>query len=78
MAKRNLDKFINKSREAAAEGAVLLRNEKNTLPLDKNEVVSVFGRPMFDYYRSGTGPPPPLPPSHLFEAEQEPVGPGGV
>ena len=55
MAKRNLDKFINKSREAAAEGAVLLRNEKNTLPLDKNEVVSVFGRPMFDYYRSGTG-----------------------
>ena len=55
MTKRNLDKFIEKSREAAAEGAVLLRNEKNTLPLDKNEMVSVFGRPMFDYYRSGTG-----------------------
>ena len=42
-------------RSAAAEGAVLLKNEGHTLPLKKDEVVSVFGRCQFDTYRSGTG-----------------------
>lgn len=39
---------------AAAEGAVLLKNEKNTLPLC-NKKVSVFGRIQNTYYKSGTG-----------------------
>ena len=39
---------------AAAEGAVLLKNEKNTLPLC-NKKVSVFGRIQNAYYKSGTG-----------------------
>ena len=47
--------FAHKIREAAAEGAVLLRNKDNTLPLLKTDTVSVFGRCQFDYYRSGTG-----------------------
>ncbi|ONI44155.1 beta-glucosidase, partial [Candidatus Epulonipiscioides gigas] len=39
----------------AAEGAVLLKNENNFLPLKNEENVAVFGRCQFDYYRSGTG-----------------------
>lgn len=42
-------------RKAAAEGAVLLKNEEKTLPLKKDEKVSVFGRCQIEYYRSGTG-----------------------
>lgn len=47
--------FAHRIRGAAAEGAVLLRNRDNTLPLVKSDTVSIFGRCQFDYYRSGTG-----------------------
>lgn len=47
--------FAAKSREAAVEGAVLVKNEGETLPVLQNEKISVFGRPIIDYYRSGTG-----------------------
>lgn len=47
--------FAEKSREAAVEGIVLLKNENNVLPFTKEDKVSVFGRPMIEYYRSGTG-----------------------
>ncbi len=43
------------ARQAAAEGCVLLKNEKDTLPLKENEKIAVFGRIQFDYYKSGTG-----------------------
>lgn len=42
-------------RRAAAEGAVLLRNNAETLPLKESDNVAIFGRCQFDYYRSGTG-----------------------
>ena len=41
--------------QAVAEGAVLLVNENNTLPVNKGELLSVYGRAQIDYYRSGTG-----------------------
>jgi beta-glucosidase len=47
--------FSEKMLEAAKEGVVLLRNEKQTLPLRAEDTVSVFGRIQFDFYRSGTG-----------------------
>lgn len=47
--------FAEKSREAAVEGIVLLKNEGNVLPLTEDDKISVFGRPMIEYYRSGTG-----------------------
>lgn len=50
-----LEGFAQLCREAAAQGAVLLRNEDNTLPVGDGECVSVFGRIQKDYYRSGTG-----------------------
>lgn len=37
------------------EGCVLLKNEKEALPLKKGDKVAVFGRIAFDYYKSGLG-----------------------
>lgn len=42
-------------RLAAAQGAVLLKNEEEMLPIRKEDQVAVFGRCQIDYYRSGTG-----------------------
>lgn len=50
-----LEGFGTLCREAAAQGAVLLRNDVCTLPVKGGETVSVFGRIQKDYYRSGTG-----------------------
>lgn len=47
--------FYEKITKAASEGAVLLKNEGDTLPLQKGENVAVFGRCQIDYYKSGTG-----------------------
>lgn len=50
-----LEGFAEFSREVAAEGAVLLKNEDRILPLLKGETISIFGRTQINYYRSGTG-----------------------
>jgi len=50
-----LEGFAEFSRKVAAEGAVLLRNEGQVLPIHRKESVSVFGRTQVNYYRSGTG-----------------------
>ncbi len=42
-------------RKVAAEGAVLLKNEKKVLPLKKGTKVALFGRMQTTYYKSGTG-----------------------
>lgn len=47
--------YSKTARLAAAESAVLLRNENNALPILAGEKVAVFGRIQFNYYRSGTG-----------------------
>ncbi|MCL2052333.1 MAG: glycoside hydrolase family 3 C-terminal domain-containing protein [Lachnospiraceae bacterium] len=41
--------------KAAAEGAVLLKNDHQVLPILGNEKVSLFGRCQIDYYSCGTG-----------------------
>ncbi|MGR5421043.1 glycoside hydrolase family 3 protein [Vibrio sp. PNB22_3_1] len=43
------------SRQAAAEGIVLLKNTDSALPLNAQDNVSLFGRCQIDTYRSGTG-----------------------
>lgn len=50
-----LEGFGDLCRSAAAQGAVLLKNEEETLPVTDGERVAVFGRIQKDYYRSGTG-----------------------
>lgn len=50
-----LEGFAEFSRKAAAEGAVLLKNEGRVLPIRQGETVSIFGRTQINYYRSGTG-----------------------
>lgn len=49
------NKYVDTAVQTVAEGIVMLRNERNALPLLKEDVVSVFGRIQFDYYKSGTG-----------------------
>ncbi len=43
------------ARLAGAEGCVLLKNDKETLPLKEGAKVAVYGRTQFDYIKSGTG-----------------------
>ena len=43
------------SREAAAEGMVLLKNEKQVLPLAVGTKVAVFGKACVDYVKGGGG-----------------------
>ena len=49
------NQYIATSRRTVAEGAVLLRNEDQVLPLSKGTRVAVFGRIQSHYYKSGTG-----------------------
>lgn len=50
-----LEGFAEFSRTVAAEGAVLLKNDNQVLPLDKSDNIAIFGRTQVNYYRSGTG-----------------------
>lgn len=43
------------SREASAEGIVLLKNEDNALPLKKGETVALFGKATIEYIKGGGG-----------------------
>lgn len=51
-AQKNL---VSVSRQAAAEGIVLLKNTDEVLPVNKQDTLSLFGRCQIDTYRSGTG-----------------------
>lgn len=51
----NLENYAWLARQAAAEGCVLLKNEKEALPLRKGDKVAVFGRCALHYYKSGLG-----------------------
>lgn len=43
------------ARRIGAEGCVLIKNDKETLPLKRGAKVALFGRSQFDYIKSGTG-----------------------
>ncbi len=49
------EKYASLARAVVAEGCVLLKNEKQTLPLCKGAKVAVFGRIAHTYYKSGLG-----------------------
>ena len=53
--RRPIPELAQLSRRAAAEGAVLLKNDRHVLPLKSGDRVSIFGRIQINYYRSGTG-----------------------
>lgn len=48
-------KHIALSKEAAKEGMVLLKNDRNLLPLAKGSKIALFGKASFDYVRGGGG-----------------------
>lgn len=47
--------LINNARNLAAEGIVLLKNDKDTLPLSSKDRLSVFGRVQYNYFYVGYG-----------------------
>ena len=49
------EEHIRLSKEAATEGMVLLKNEKNLLPLAKGTRLALFGKGTFDYVKGGGG-----------------------
>ncbi len=49
------NKYLDTAAQVVSEGIVMLKNENNALPLDKDEEVALFGRIQFHYYKSGTG-----------------------
>ncbi len=51
----NWTEYIKTARKIAAEGAVLLKNDGDVLPVKKGQTISLFGRAQFDYIKSGTG-----------------------
>lgn len=53
--KPDLESHAKISREAASEGMVLLKNEKNTLPFKDVKTVAVFGKISYYLIEAGTG-----------------------
>lgn len=49
------NKYTKAAIDIACEGAVLLENREDTLPLKKDTKVALFGRMQTNYYKSGTG-----------------------
>ena len=47
--------FAAVARRAAAEGIVLLKNDRDALPLRDGDRIALFGRAQFHYYKSGLG-----------------------
>jgi len=48
-------KYRDLAVELAAEGAVLVKNDRDALPVNKDSKVALFGRMQANYYKSGTG-----------------------
>ncbi len=46
---------IEISKNAAKEGMVLIKNEKNTLPLSRGKKIALFGKATIDYVKGGGG-----------------------
>ncbi len=51
----DIEKHSAVSREAASESMVLLKNDKNTLPLKKVRNVALFGKTSYHFIAGGTG-----------------------
>lgn len=51
----DLEKYASVARKVVAESCVLLKNDRETLPLRDGDKVAVFGRSAFNYYKSGLG-----------------------
>ena len=51
----DMNRYAQLSRQAAREGAVLLKNDREALPLKRGCSVASFGRSQLNYFKSGTG-----------------------
>lgn len=49
------NEYLEKAALVNAEGIVMLKNDREALPISKKTEIAVFGRIQLDYYKSGTG-----------------------
>ena len=48
-AEQYMEQYVALARQVAADGCVLLKNERDTLPFRKGDQIAVFGRAAFHY-----------------------------
>ena len=63
-------KYKDAAVRVACDGAVLLKNDKNALPVAKNAKVALFGRMQGNYYKSGTGSGGMVNVSHVYDIRE--------
>ena len=54
----------------STDGAVLLKNDNDTLPVGKDAKVALFGRMQGNYYKSGTGSGGMVNVSHVYDIRE--------
>lgn len=64
------NKYKNLAIEVAREGSVLLKNDNNALPVDKDSKVALFGRMQGNYYKSGTGSGGMVNVNHVYDIRE--------
>lgn len=63
-------KYKDAAIDIAREGAVLLKNDNNALPVNKDAKIALFGRMQGNYYKSGTGSGGMVNVNHVYDIRE--------
>ena len=63
-------KYKDAAIDIAREGAVLLKNDNNALPVNKDARIALFGRMQGNYYKSGTGSGGMVNVNHVYDIRE--------
>lgn len=64
------NKYKKAAIDIACEGAVLLKNDRDALPLSKDSKIALFGRMQGNYYKSGTGSGGMVNVNHVYDIRE--------
>jgi beta-glucosidase len=64
------NKYKNAAIHIAREGSVLLKNDRDALPLSKDAKIALFGRMQGNYYKSGTGSGGMVNVNHVYDIRE--------
>lgn len=63
-------KYKNTAIDIAREGSVLLKNDREALPVSKDSKIALFGRMQGNYYKSGTGSGGMVNVNHVYDIRE--------
>ena len=63
-------KYKNAAIDIAREGSVLLKNDREALPVSKDSKIALFGRMQGNYYKSGTGSGGMVNVNHVYDIRE--------